>query len=230
MNVAVIGSKGYVGSEIVKFLSKNKEICVTEITRLEFDSREIQTANYDFVIHSANPARRYLAEQNPVQDYAETVIKTEFILDKFNFSKLILISTFSSRTQPTTSYGGHRLQCEELVLAKKGSVVRLGPMYGGFRQKTTLDEIVAGLPIYFSKQTKYSYVDVAWNANYISNNLSKFEGTTEIGARNYITLEEIASKLNSDSVFGDVDDSQVTDNFEDGPDAHDVLNFLAQKV
>lgn len=230
MNIGILGSNGYVGSQLYMALSNRFNNQVTGITRHNFNSPPIRRHRYDFLIHSANPARRFLAEQNPLKDFEETVDKIDIVLNEFRYSKLLLISSLSCRTQPNTYYGAHRLQCENKVLSSGGSVVRLGPMYAGVRGRSTLDDIVESKPVFFSQNTRYSYANVLWNASYISSNLSKFQGISEVGARNSLTLLEIAQRLNSKSQFGEVNDDQIIENFNDGPDSYEIFRFLGCSV
>ncbi len=226
MKIGVIGSNGFVGSELYKVFIDNLKNQVIGITRSEFDSWRIRRAKYDFLIHVANPARRLRAENDPTRDYLETVDKTDMILNEFRFSRLLLISSLSCRTQPNSIYGRHRLECERMVVASGGSVVRLGPMYAGHRNGTTLEDIIHGRPVFFSEDTKYSYTNVGWNASYIAKGIQSFGGISEIGARNFISLREIAQKLNSKSKFGTLNDDQIVENFTHGPDAYELLRYL----
>lgn len=228
MKIGVLGSRGYIGSQLFTELSSHFRNQVVGISKLEFESPQIRKVKYDYLIHSANPARRLRAENNPTTDFIETVEKLDKILNGFQFSNLLLISSLSCRTQPDTTYGKHRLLCEKIVSLSGGAVVRLGPMYGGHRERTTLDDIVEGKPVFFSQDTKYSYTNVAWNASYIAQNLHNFRGISEVGASNFITLQEIAEKLKSKSKFGTVNDDQIIENCAYGPDSREVVNFLLE--
>jgi hypothetical protein len=112
-----------------------------------------------------------------------------------------------------------------LVLAKGGGVVRLGPMFGGNRTFDTLHDILENRNVFFSGDTEYGYCDVAWNANYIVQKLLNLQELCEIGARNAISLVEIARELGSLSKFGKVNDTQRILDFETGPDALNVLEY-----
>jgi dTDP-4-dehydrorhamnose reductase len=223
--VGLIGATGFVGKEISRALLRHNYIETVNITKQNFGIKHIRETIFDVLIHSANPARRFHANSNPSLDYLDTVEKTSQILKDFNFKKIILISSFSCRTQSTSPYGFNRLKCEELVSEHQGAILRLGPMYGGDRHQDTLHDIVAGRDVFYSKETKYSYCDVTWTANYIASNLNHFSGLIEIGASNYITLSEIAQYVSSNSFFGTELDDQITENFALGPDAKGVLEF-----
>lgn len=226
--VGLIGARGFVGKEISRAFLKRKDVETLNITKQNFELNCMREIEFDVLIHSANPARRFQANSDPSLDYLNTFEKTSTILREFNFKKIILISTFSCRTQPSSPYGANRLKCEELISNHQGAILRLGPMFGGERQNDTLHDIVVGRDVFYSGQTKYSYCDVAWSANYIASNFSSFFGLTEIGAFNYITLSEIALHISSKSSFGTELDDQITENFTSGPDAREVLKFAEE--
>jgi nucleoside-diphosphate-sugar epimerase len=180
----------------------------------------------DIVIHSANPAKRYLANKDPMKDFKETIEKTKKIISDFKGVPIILISSISCRTQKDTSYGLHRLACEDLVLKDGGTVFRLGPLFGGNREKDIIHDIANNKPVYHSKKTKYAYCDIDWATEYISQNLSIGSGIYEIGAKNTVTLEELAEAVGSSSTFENVPDDQYPINFLNGPDAYEAIEYI----
>ena len=61
--IAVIGSNGFVGSEICKEIEKSDIFSVLGVTRDDSLKDGINMA--DIVIHSANSGKRFFAEKNP---------------------------------------------------------------------------------------------------------------------------------------------------------------------
>jgi nucleoside-diphosphate-sugar epimerase len=221
MKIALLGPEGYVGSSIYEKIKNHK---VTPITRNTVMSGIDK--NLDLVIHSANPAKRYLANKDPMKDFKETIEKTKTIINDFKGVPIILISSISCRTQKDTPYGLHRLACEDLILKSGGTVFRLGPLFGGNREKDIIHDIANNKPVYHSKKTKYAYCNVNWAAQYISENLSIGSGTYEIGARNVVTLEELAEAVGSSSTFENKADDQYPLGFSDGPDAYEAVEYI----
>lgn len=231
-SVGIIGYKGFVGRSLFHSVSNRNEFHVTGIDRAGFQNLRLKAPYFDYLIHAGNPAKRFAANSNPQLDFLETVEKTEEIIQKFSFGRLILISSLSCRTSPETVYGRNRLLCEELVQeAGSSACLRLGPMFGEGRTQDTLHDLVAGKNIFYSSDTRYSYASVNWVCEYICNNLEHFENgdLQEIGASNWITLEEISQTIQSSSIFLGGNDDQITEGFSDGPDAHKVLDF-AKKI
>lgn len=222
--ISVIGYKGFVGSEISKVISKNKKFNLINLKRGDDIDKGIKSS--DIVIHVANPAKRFYANQNPELDYKETVNKTYNFLKYSNKKKFILISSISCRTQLNTDYGRNRKSCELLVSQHPNFLIlRLGPMFGEGRINDTLNDILNNKKVYVSIKTKYSYANVSWVAKKIVSILDTDNQIIEIGSKNFITLEKIKTIFNSKSVFSGYDDTQIAKNNGDGPDVNEVLSF-----
>lgn len=222
--ICLIGFKGFVGSEIHSALLKSKKYNLINLKRGDDILRRISSS--DIVIHSANPARRFFANQNPEQDFIETVEKTYKFLENSNNKKFILISSISCRTQLDTSYGRNRKSCELLVSKHPNFLIlRLGPMFGFGRDKDVLNDILNNRQIFVSSETKYSYANVGWVAKKIVSLLNNNNQIVEIGAKNSISLNDIKLHFKSKSIFKGFNDSQVAINNGDGPDVKEVIDF-----
>ena len=155
--VAVLGSNGFVGENIISALNETNQYNILPITR---NNNIDDFSHADIIIHSANPAKRFKAENNPETDFIETVEKTyNFFVGNKN-KRFILISSMSARTQLYTNYGRNRRACELLIQQGNSLVIRLGPMFGGNRKEDMLHDILAGRNVYVAEDTQYSYVDV----------------------------------------------------------------------
>jgi len=223
VKIAVLGAGGFVGGacvDVLKSRSEHEVISVYRATPMDSIKDGI-----DLVIHAANPAKRFLANQHPDDDLHSTVDRTKFFLQNFVGSRFLLISSISCRTQSVTPYGKHRRDCEDLVLWNGGGVVRLGPLFGGNREHDTLHDIVNGRDIYYSAETEYAYCELDWAAKYIVDKLLPFEGLIEIGARNTVTLQSIATLVSSRSRFTGPVDHQFPQGFDSGPDASEVFKY-----
>lgn len=228
-NIAVIGVNGFVGSQIAKAIIKND--CYNLIPISRNDSVEDLFPKADIIIHSANPAGRFQAENHPIIDFEETVEKTARFFSLAQGKRFILVSSFSCRTQLDTNYGRFRRACELLVLMGNSLVVRLGPMFGGNRKKDMLHDILAGRKVYAATDTRYAYVDVAWAGQKIIDLLKEERtGIQEIGARNDVSLGDIAKHFNSKSQFLGIIEHQLTENFSGGPDANDVYIYAEKEL
>jgi hypothetical protein len=86
--IAVAGAKGYVGAQIAAAVSEDGRYRLLPVCR--GDDAAALFAEADAVIHSANPARRVVAEQAPQRDCAETVEKTAAFLEAARWTQPIL--------------------------------------------------------------------------------------------------------------------------------------------
>jgi len=228
LNVAVIGANGFVGSQICKVLETSQKFNLVRIVR--GDDINSLVDEFDIAIHAANPAGRFIAESNPQNDFIETVEKTSNISRAINGKPLLLLSTLSCKTQMDTNYGRNRRACELLTLSQGGSVIRLGPMFGGGRKKDTLHDLLAGREVYVAPETRYAYVDVSWAASKIVEMLSSPSGVYEIGANNAVLLSDLRDYFNSKSVFSGINDTQIPEYCEGAPDARLVFSYAEKEL
>ena len=166
------------------------------------------------------------AKQNPHQDFIETVEKTFKIINDWESSKIIQISSISARSQTNTTYGRNKAAAEKLVDNDNNLILRLGPMYGETLNKGVLIDMKNNDNVYVSKESLYCFAPVEWVGKWISKNLH-LSGTLEIGSNNAIKLHEIAKRIGSKSKFiGSIDNQIISKEIKDGPEAVDVINFI----
>ena len=224
MRVGLLGASGFVGSAILSRFSKSLEHECLPITR--GDNLEVILKDVDFVIHCANSAKRVVANSKPDEDRRDSLDKTIKILEASNGKPILLVSSISCRTQSDTPYGMNRLDCEREVLRYGGSIVRLGPMFGGTRTADVIHDICKSRKVFLARSTQYSFSNVNWNGTYIADNFERISGTIEIGARNAISLGELALYANSESEFIGENDDQFPLGFTDGPDVSEVYEYV----
>ena len=221
-SVAIIGGKGFVGSQLVKcFIKNNYDVSI--ITRENYqDSKNVK---FSYVINSAMPSGRFWAKNNPELDFSETVYKTFHIKNDFHKSKIIQISSISAKVQLDTIYGRHKLAAENILDNKEDLVIRLGPLYSNSIKKGAIIDIMNNKTVYVSGSSKYAFTPLNWACNEIFKNID-LHGTHEIGAKNYIKLKDYAKAINSKSDFvGDEDDQVFYHASEHCPDASEVIKF-----
>ena len=221
-SVAIIGGKGFVGSQLAKSFIKNN-YNVRIVTRENY--QDFTDIKFDYVINSAMPSGRFWAKNNPELDFKETVYKTFQIKNDFNNSKIIQISSISAKVQLNTIYGRHKLAAENVLNNKKDLIIRLGPLYSNSIKKGAIIDIMNNKTVYVSGLSKYAFTPLEWACNEIFNNIDLC-GTHEIGAKNYIKLKDYAKAINSKSDFiGDKDDQVFYNASEHSPDASEVIKF-----
>ena len=221
-DIGLIGFKGFVGSAIYENLSNNYE--VIGIDRNNYSENKLK--DFDIIINSAMPSKRFWAKVNPDKDYEETVLKTKNILKDFNFNKIIHISSISARCQLETTYGKNKKKSEQLVSKSKNYlIIRLGPMYGKNLDKGVLIDLINDRKVFCNSKSKYSFTNLDFITNWISDNL-KSKGIVELGAQNYIEINKLKTLINSKSTFeGDIDNQIIISKNNYNQDSYDVISF-----
>ena len=224
-NIGVLGFKGFVGSAISTELKK-KKILFSGLTRQNY-KRYINT-NFKYLINCAQPSKRYWAKKNPLLDYDETVRKTKFIINNFKFNKLIHVSSISARCQKKTAYGKNRYKSEQIVKkCNNHLIIRLGPMFNNSLNKGVLIDLLSSKTVFVNKNSKYSFTNLKWIANWIIQNFIKKHGLIELGAKDFIVLEDVAKYLKSKSKFyGNIDNQLIKSKNKYDCSSKEVFNFL----
>ena len=223
--VGVLGSKGFVGSSVYRHI-KFKKISINRNNFLDFKKKK-----FDILINCAMPSKRFWAKKNPKLDFKETVLKTKYFIENYNYKKFIHISSISARCEKDTTYGKNKKASELLVKKIKNYlIVRLGPMYGKKLTKGVLIDMINNKTVYRSKNSKYSFTSVDWVGKWIAKNLFIKNKTIEIGSKNYIKLGKLAKKINSKSKFiGKIDNQIINSNISNNTDPGDFGKYL-QKI
>lgn len=223
-SVALIGANGFVGSQIGAALSLKPGVLLVPVTRA--DHEHLRAASYDVLINAAMPAARFRAKNNPEEDFVETVKKTSDLLHRWRFKKFVQISSVSARCQLDTVYGRHKAAAEKLCDFGDNLVVRLGPMYGPGLKQGVLIDMLEAKKVYIDPSSRYAFAPLSFVSTWIAANLHRY-GLTEVGARDALSLREVAEHLGAKSEFeGAVDHQEIQNPAADFPSARDVFAFL----
>ena len=224
MIIGILGANGFVGNEIYNNL-KNKYKNIISLTRENY--LDFVELNFDYIINSAMPSKRYWAKNNPNLDYEETVNKTKFFIENFSFKKFIHISSISARCQVDTIYGRNKKLSEDLCKKLNSYlIIRLGPLYGNKLSKGVIIDMINNSTVYVSGESKYAFTDIKWFGEWLCKNID-LEGLIEVGPNNYIKLLDLAKTINSNSKFeGPVDNQIILTNKKFDNDANNVINYI----
>ncbi len=224
--IAIFGSKGFVGSEISKSL-KAKGYGVRDVTRENFEAN--LGKDFDYVINAATPSARFKAKNDPMWDFVETVEKTAKIFYGTGFKKFIQVSSISARCQADTVYGRHKLAAESIVHNGNSLIVRLGPMFGPNLRKGVLVDMLSNSKVYVGRDSRYAFASVSFVGDWIARNVYR-KGIWEVGAKNSISLGDLASILKLNVEFeGPIDHQEIRTLEEDYPDARKVIDFMKSR-
>lgn len=224
VRVAVVGAAGFFGSSVVRVLSRQGHD-VTPVTRATF--ADAKSAAYDVVINSAMPSKRFWARQHPDLDFVETVGKIADLLYGWKFSRFIQISSVSARSERDTVYGRHKATAEVLCERSDALVVRLTALYGAAMTKGSIVDIVRNQPVYVDAESRYAFTPVDFAAEWVAAHLER-TGLVEVGARDSISLGEVAAALGRAVTFtGPCENQSVMSPDPAWPSARDVIPFAA---
>lgn len=219
--IGIIGHRGFVGSAICRKI--RKKISINRNNYLKFKKKK-----FDIIINCSMPSRRFWAKQNPKLDFNETVIKTKFFLENYNYKKFIHISSISARCETKTVYGKNKRKSELLVKKLKNYlIIRLGPLYGKKLTKGVIIDMINNHTVYINKNSNYSFTSVDWASDWILKNLHIKNQTIEIGSKNFIKLKNLSKNINSKSKFtGRIDNQIIKSNKLYNSDSNLVYEFI----
>ena len=226
--VALLGYRGFVGSALYEALNEAGHN-VTGVSRDSFEEHKV--GHYDILINSAMPSQRFWSLNNPVLDFQATAGLTADLIYAWQWDKFVQISTVSARCQLDHPYGLNKHSAETLVLDHSSSslVIRLGNLFGRGLDKGPVFDVTNGNRLFVHGDSQYNFIDVQQAATLIVGKLGK-TGIVEVGARDQISLRQIADHFRIDVEFGDRSESQHTENpGEDYPEASRVLEFVAKQ-
>ena len=226
MRIAVIGARGFVGAALCDAIASSPSAGqVVPVTR---DSYERARADgpYDVVVNAAMPSKRFWAHCSPALDFTETVEKTFALLNDWQWTRFVQISSISARSQPDTVYGRHKAAAESLCGFGRNLTVRLGPLYGEHLTKGPLVDLALDRTVHAAGESRYCYAPVDWVARTVVAGLDA-EGLVELGANDSITLAEVAERIGSASEFKGAPDHQETGRASpDAPAAAAVVDYV----
>ncbi len=224
-SIAIVGASGYVGKALCAAALKRPDLEVFQVTRENY--QEYKAGNYDFLINAAMPSKRFWAKNNPQQDFSETVLKTEDMISGWRYGKFIQISTVSARCELQTVYGRHKAAAEQLCMAPGNLVIRLSAMFSPELSKGALIDILKGQKVFVSGESRYPFASLDFVAGWIVAHLEDRSGLLELGAKNSVSLKQVAARMGEKVEFeGPVENQEIQKPEKDFPDAEEVYAFL----
>lgn len=230
--VAIIGANGFVGKALVKVFQQSAKFEVVEVVRQNYEEIKKQQLDFDLILHSAMPSKRWWAANNPLDDFDATVRLTADILYGWKFKKMALVSSVSARLQTSHPYGRHKHVAEVLVndFSSDNIIFRLGGLYGKGLDKGVIFDMLEGNKIFMTSDSAFNYIDTEKAAALMLHYIDE-KGFMDIGAKNTISIGAIAEHFNLTVQFGSRKEYQFTENPKDDfPQANEVLNYIQQII
>lgn len=222
VRVAVVGASGFFGTELTQALRRQGHD-VTAVTRATYAAA--RAATYDVVINTAMPSKRFWARQHPGEDFDATVGLTARLLYEWTFGHFVQISSVSARCERDTVYGRHKAAAEVLCERPDALVVRLTALYGSAMTKGAIVDIVNRRPVFVDAGSRYAFTPVSFAADWVASHLDR-TGLVEVGARDTISVREVAAALGRAITFsGPREDQAVRSPDPSWPSAEDVIPF-----
>lgn len=220
--IAVVGAAGFFGRALVTALTRAGHD-VTGVTRAEYAAARHEL--WDVVVNTAMPSRRFWAKHHPADDFSETVAKTADLVYGWRYGSFVQISSLSARTERDTIYGRHKAAAEVLCERPDALIVRLTALYGETMGKGAVVDIAHDAPVYVDGASRYAFTPVEFAAGWVASHLDT-RGLVEVGARDTVSLAEIAHALGRQTTFdGPVEEQAVVTPDPSWPSATDVIPF-----
>lgn len=230
--VAIIGANGFVGKALTKAIQQSNNYEVVEVVRNNYEAIKQQQLEFDIIIHSAMPSKRWWAANHPLEDFDATVRLTADILYNWKFKKLALISSVSARLQTNHPYGRHKHTAEVLVsdYSSENIIFRLGGLYGEGLDKGVVFDMIEGNEVFMTADSAFNYIDTENAAALILKYIGE-KGLMDIGAKDTISIGDIAQHFNLQVLFGKRKEYQFSENPKsDFPEAKKILQYIEKII
>jgi len=211
--VGVLGGKGMLGSDLVKFLSDRYE--THSIDRANYN--EYSGRRFDVLVNANGNSRRFWANENPAADFELSVSSVARSLFDFKYSHYIYISSpdiYADPGSPATtrehspgrflalsSYGFHKRLSEELVqrYAESFLILRSAALLGTQLRKGVVFDIVQGNALFVMLDSRLQFMTTVAIADIIKTLLEKkvtgeIFNTGGVGAVTPKEIGELAEK------------------------------------
>lgn len=177
--IFVLGGNGFVGNGYVQQF-QHDQLDYEIITRENYDA--FKGRHCDVLINANGNSRKYLAENDPVFDFAESVASVHRSLNDFSFDTYVYLSSgdvYPDASGPAKSaedslievdsqsnYGFHKLLSEQIVrhFASKWLIIRQGGFVGEGLKKNAVFDILQGQPLRVSGASRFQFIDTQASA------------------------------------------------------------------
>lgn len=174
MVVVVLGASGFVGSAFVIYLEQCPDVEVVGVTRLNYAQKAGMQA--DIVIDASCNSKKYLADENPVEEFELSVRHRLQTLQDFPAKLQVHISSVDVYSDLTTlettkedspsdlgqvsHYGLHKLLAEQLVrhYTSNWLIIRLAGMVGPGLRKNPAYDILHHHPLRIHPDSQYQFM------------------------------------------------------------------------
>lgn len=207
LKIGILGAKGFLGSDLVRFLGKN--YITDAITRENYEKK--RGTSYQVLINANGNSKRFWANQNPLKDFfASTATVARSVFD-FPCDLYIYISSPDVYQNHTSSkytgeervidlkklspYGFHKYLSELIVKKYKENflILRLSMILGKNLKKGPFYDIKNGKPLYITSSSRLQLITTRAISEIIEILLkhSVTKETINIGGRGTFSFQKI---------------------------------------
>lgn len=201
--IGVLGASGFVGSAFVEHLS-GIGLPVARITRETYGS--FVGTRFDYLVIAASNSSKRLGETDPMADFDRSVRLVMKAVVDFPAGCVLHLSSidvYNDTSDPSRNaedapvvlrtlsvYGFHKRLAEDVVRrhARRFVIFRLAGMFGANSRKGPAHDILNGLPVWVSPESRFLLLDTTTVARAVWD-LKEYAGETfNVAASDSITL------------------------------------------
>ncbi len=225
MKVAILGSDGFVGKGLARYLSKHYEVCGISRTNYPDEQKE----KFDVFINANGNSRRYWANNNILDDFSASTVSVYRTFFDFKFDLYIYLSSADvypdhaklagtgegARIDPRKlcPYGFHKYLSESIVkkFSEKYLILRCSAMVGDNLRKGPIKDISGGVPLFVTSDSKLQFISVSEVATIIKGLLMKnvCNEIFNVGGKGTVAIDKIGKLLRRDVQIRDDAEKQV---------------------
>lgn len=212
--VAIIGSNGMLGSDLVQYISK--KFAIIAINKENYQSHIGQS--FDIVINANGNSKRFWANQNPEDDFSASTLSVIKTIFDFPCALYIYISTpdiYENHTQAKYThenrkinpqnlepYGFHKYLSEQIIRKYKNRhiILRSSMILGTKLKKGPFYDILQNHSLFITPETKLQLITTKAIAEIINTLLgsSIYNETINIGGIGTFNFTKIGKYINSE--------------------------------
>lgn len=175
MKIGILGSEGFLGSELYRYFKVNYDTC--GITRSNYNQNKGE--EFDIFINANGNNRRYWANNNVLEDYEASTssvyktffhFKTEHYIyissaDVYGEHKNLMKINENAVIDPERlcAYGFHKYLSELIVkrCAKKYLILRCSAMIGRNMKKGPFKDLIDDKPLFITSDSKLQFITIS---------------------------------------------------------------------
>jgi len=209
LRIAVLGGKGMLGSDLVRFLGEKHKTIAIGRTNYERNRNK----KFDVLINANGNSRRFWANKHPYEDFEASTASVAKSLFDFRYKKYIYISSpdvYEDPSGPETTlenspggidkllpYGFHKRLSEELVkhYASGFIILRSAALLGSSLKKGVVYDILHGNQLFVTSDSKMQFITTQALAGIIETLLFRNIGCEvfNVGGRGAVAPEHISA-------------------------------------